>query len=64
MLTLDDIAKELKVSQRSVYRLIRSGELPAIRVGNLWRVREEDFEAYKRGENESGRGSKNSRKSR
>ena len=30
----------------TVYRLIKSGELPAVRVGKSFRVREEDLDAY------------------
>lgn len=46
--TLNDIKQELKVSKRTVYRLIKSGKLKAVRVGNLWRMREEDLEAFRR----------------
>ena len=48
MLTLDDVAKDLKISKRSVYRLIWDKKLKSVRVGNLRRIREEDFEAFKR----------------
>jgi excisionase family DNA binding protein len=30
----------------TVYRLIKSGELAAVRVGKSFRVREEDLDAY------------------
>jgi excisionase family DNA binding protein len=46
-LTTEEIAKILKVHQRTVQRLIRSGELPAFRVGIQWRVNRSDLEAYR-----------------
>ena len=48
MLTLDDVAKELQISTRSVYRLIWNKKLKSVKVGNLRRVKEEDFEAFKK----------------
>lgn len=30
----------------TVYRLIKAGELPAIRVGKAYRLREDDVDAY------------------
>ncbi len=46
MLTADEVAAILRVSTMTVYRLIRSGELPAVRVGRTYRIREEDLDAY------------------
>lgn len=48
MLTLDDVAKELKVSKRSVRRLIIDNKLKTVRVGHLVRITEADFELFKR----------------
>ena len=30
----------------TVYRLINAGELPAVRIGRSFRVREDDFDRY------------------
>jgi excisionase family DNA binding protein len=40
----------------TVYRLIKSGELPALRVGKNYRLRESDIDQYlsKRSVNEEG----------
>ena len=52
MLVADDVldAKEvaqlLKVHQRTVIRLAERGELPAFRVGDLWRFRRTDVEEF------------------
>ncbi len=40
------VAAYLGVSERTVYTRVRSGELPAIKVGRLWRVRESALRAY------------------
>lgn len=36
----------MRVSNMTVYRLIKSGELDAIRVGRNFRIRDSDLEAY------------------
>ncbi len=46
MLTTQEVADRLKVHVRTVQRLIEYGELKAIRVGTLWRIRGSDYEEY------------------
>jgi excisionase family DNA binding protein len=41
--TTDEVAKMLRVSQRTVQDWIRSGELRAVRYGRLLRIREADL---------------------
>lgn len=36
----------MRVSSMTVYRLIKAGDLPAVRVGRSFRVREEDVDRY------------------
>ena len=36
----------LRVSSMTVYRLIKNNELPAVRVGRSFRVRDTDVDAY------------------
>jgi len=45
-LTVAEVADALRVSNMTVYRLINSGALPAIRVGKSYRLREEDVDKY------------------
>lgn len=40
------VAAYLGVSERTVYNKVRAGDLPAIKVGRLWRVREGDLQAW------------------
>ena len=46
LLTVREVAEAMRVSTMTVYRLIRAGELPAIRVGKHFRIRTRDLEAY------------------
>lgn len=46
LLTAGEVADQLRVSTMTVYRLIRRGELPAVRVGRNYRVRLDDLEAF------------------
>ncbi len=36
----------MRVSKMTVYRLIKQGDLPAVRVGRGYRMREEDVHRY------------------
>jgi excisionase family DNA binding protein len=46
LLTAGEVADQLRVSTMTVYRLIRRGDLPAVRVGRNYRVREGDLTTY------------------
>ena len=46
LLTVGEVAGAMRVSNMTVYRLIKSGELPAIRVGKNYRIREVDVGRY------------------
>jgi excisionase family DNA binding protein len=45
-LTVAEVARVLRISNMTVYRLISSGQLPAVRVGKSYRLREEDVDRY------------------
>jgi len=47
-LQLADVAEILNISAAQTYALVRSGELPAIKIGGRgqWRVEREELEAY------------------
>lgn len=47
-LLLSDVAEVLNISASQTYHLVRSGELPAIKVGGRgqWRVEASQLEAY------------------
>jgi excisionase family DNA binding protein len=46
LLTVGEVAALMRVSNMTVYRLIKAGQLAAIRVGKNYRIRESDVSAY------------------
>lgn len=48
-LTVAEVAAVMRVSKMSVYRLIHSGELEAVRFGRSFRVEQSAVNAYLRG---------------
>jgi excisionase family DNA binding protein len=38
VITLEELARYLRLSKSTVYRCVRLGQLPAFRVGRQWRV--------------------------
>ncbi|MQA60815.1 MAG: helix-turn-helix domain-containing protein [Actinophytocola sp.] len=45
-LTVAEVAAMMRVSKMTVYRLVHSGELPAVRVGKSFRVPEKSVHEY------------------
>jgi excisionase family DNA binding protein len=45
-LTVAEVAAAMRVSKMTVYRLVHSGELPAVRVGRSFRVPEQAVTEY------------------
>jgi excisionase family DNA binding protein len=45
-LTTDEVLEYLHVNLRTVYRLIKAGKIPAVRVGRQWRFRKRDIDAW------------------
>jgi excisionase family DNA binding protein len=46
LMTTSEVLRYLRVTPRTVYRLIREGDLPAVRMGGRWRFRRVDIEAW------------------
>ncbi|MGH9114886.1 MAG: helix-turn-helix domain-containing protein [Acidimicrobiales bacterium] len=44
--TVAEVAGQLRVSNMTVYRLVQSGQIAAVRVGRSYRLREEDVDRY------------------
>ena len=45
-LTVAEVASQVRVSNMTVYRLIKAGELGAVRVGKSYRIKEDDVDRY------------------
>jgi excisionase family DNA binding protein len=46
LLTLDDVCDRLQVSDATIRRLVRDGDLKVVRIGRAVRVRPEDLDAF------------------
>ena len=46
LLTVGEVADAMRVSNMTIYRLIKSGQLAAVRVGKNYRIRESDVNRY------------------
>ncbi|HEU4831926.1 MAG TPA: helix-turn-helix domain-containing protein [Actinomycetota bacterium] len=46
LLTVAEVAATMRVSNMTVYRLINHGDLPALRVGKNYRIRESDVDVF------------------
>jgi excisionase family DNA binding protein len=57
VLTLEEVADYLRLSTKTISRMARSGQLPAFKAGNHWRVRRAELEGWIRRRTEArGRG--------
>lgn len=45
-LTLAEAAARLRISNHTVYKMCRNGEIPARRVGRQWRIRVSDLDDW------------------
>jgi excisionase family DNA binding protein len=45
-LTTEEVLEYLQVNLRTVYRLIKAGKIPAVRVGRQWRFRKSDIDMW------------------
>jgi len=45
-LTTEEVLEHLQVNLRTVYRLIKAGKIPAVRVGRQWRFRKSDIDTW------------------
>lgn len=53
-LTTEEVLEYLQVNLRTVYRLIKGGKIPAVRVGRQWRFRKRDIDAWLDGQRTAG----------
>ena len=46
LLTAEEVAKHLRFDVQTVMVWLKSGELKGVKMGNRWRIRAEDVEAF------------------
>lgn len=47
-LTTEEVMDYLQVNLRTVYRLVKAGKIPAVRIGRQWRFRRKDLDVWLR----------------
>lgn len=50
ILTLDEVAAYLKVTPRTIYRMLEEEQIPAFKIRGTWRFRRDEIERLTRGE--------------
>ncbi|MBZ0159041.1 helix-turn-helix domain-containing protein [Candidatus Methylomirabilis sp.] len=46
IMTLEEVARFLRLNKSTVYRMAREGTLPAWKLGNVWRFKKEAIEEW------------------
>lgn len=46
IMTIDDVARYLKLSRHSIYRLAQSGQIPARKILGRWRFHRNELDAW------------------
>lgn len=46
VMTLEEVARYLRINKSTVYRMARDGTLPAWKLGNVWRFKKEAIEGW------------------
>ncbi len=60
ILTVEEVARYLKVTERHVYKLLSDRKIPAFKVGGAWRFKREQLEQWiEEGVNEQSKEKKN-----
>jgi len=49
LLTVNELSHYLRVHRMTIYKLLKSGELPAFKVGKYWRVKVETVDQWRWG---------------
>lgn len=46
LLTPAQVAERLQLTEQTIYMWLRSGQLPGVKLGRLWRIRKEDLDRF------------------
>ena len=44
MLTIEDVASELKVTPMTIYRALKLGKVRGVKIGAIWRISEDELQ--------------------
>ncbi|MFH1130552.1 MAG: helix-turn-helix domain-containing protein [Pseudomonadota bacterium] len=62
ILTAKEVAKYLKLTERTIYRLVQEGGIPAFKVGGSWRFVQAEIDSWIRSQSKKSRPSPSARK--
>jgi excisionase family DNA binding protein len=51
IMTLEEMAKYLKIGKSTLYNMVREGKIPAMKIANQWRFRKEDIDRWLKEQN-------------
>jgi len=43
LFTLEELAKYLKISKPTLYKMVEKGKIPALKIANQWRFKKDDI---------------------
>ena len=46
IMTIEELAKYLRLHKSTVYRMVRQGEIPSSKIGNQWRFRKDVIDTW------------------
>ncbi len=46
ILTIEEVAKYIKISERTIYDWAQKGDIPAGKLGNVWRFRKSEIDHW------------------
>ena len=46
LLTLEELAKYLKISKPTLYKMVEKGKIPALKIANQWRFKKSDINRW------------------
>ena len=55
-LTIEEVSQLLNVDYQLIYRLVRTGEIPSLRIGRVYRIDAADLDAYLKAQKAAGPG--------
>lgn len=46
IMTLEETAKYLKIGKSTLYKMVREGKIPAVKIANQWRFRKDEIDEW------------------
>ena len=46
LMTLEEVANHLRVNEKTIYRMLNEGDIPAMKIGHLWRFKASEIDEW------------------